>query len=176
MSNSRKIFVLCMFIFLVQSNCANDWGKDTRDFWSAYFGVIKGREFHLNEDCLSGKFNDLFDDLNRAILTMDVVQVIYNIEKMIELEKTTCPLGDSTTILKDFNTAMRNGTLLKNVLKNSSLLKDKLTKYFDSDKSPCALGTCIGELTKILTYGTSFSSWKDEHDDHSNYSDKNFLN
>ena len=175
MSNSRKIFVLCVLIFLVQSNCANDWAKNTREYWSAYFGVIKGRDFHLDQDCLSGKFNELFDELNRAILTMDVVQVIYNIEKMIELEKTTCPLGDSTRILQDFNTAMRNGTLLKNVMKNFSLLKDKLTKYYDSDRSSCALGTCIGEVTKILTYGTSFSSWKDEHD-HSNDSDKNFLN
>ena len=180
MSNSRKLFVISMLLLLAQSLCVQEWAKSPREFWSAYFKVIKGKEFSLHMDCLSGKFNDYFEELNKGILTNDVVKIVYNINRIINLESNVCPFDEFSSILRDFNIALRNGTLIKNVMKNSSLIKEKLNIYIRSDRTSCAFGTCIGEVTKIVTYGTSFSSWKDEHNhlneentDDSNY-DSNY--
>jgi hypothetical protein len=170
MSNSRKLFVISMLLLLVQSLCVQEWAKSPREYWSAYFKVIKGKEFSLDKDCLSGKFNEYFEDLNKALLTSDVVQIVWNINRIFNLESSVCPFEEYSTILRDFNTALRNGTLMKNIMKNSSLIKEKVQMYIQSDRSACALGTCIGEVTKIVTYGTSFSSWKDEHHHNENSS------
>ena len=96
---------------------------------------------------------------------------------MIELEFEKCPLTEYATILRDFRTASNNGTLIKNVMKNITLIREHIMKYVNSDRSKCAFGTCVGQLTKIVTYGMSFSSWKDSHDhENTNTNNNNFLN
>ena len=170
-----KILFLCFVLFTV---CKSSEGvsKSARDFWKAYFGIIKGKDYKFNEDCLSGRFDMFYNELINDIAHGHITNIIPDIEKLINLEYESCPLHEFMTIQNDLKTAFRNGTFIKNLLKNSNLLEDKIKAYMESDKSACAAGTCLGQVTKILAYGAGFNSWVDphEHNEHNEY--KNFLN
>jgi hypothetical protein len=134
-----------------------------RDFWKAYFGIIKGKDFVLDVDCMGGKFDDLWDELKIDLISSNWPMILLTLEKIYILEKEKCPFDVYSSILVDFITALRNGTLFKNTLKNMSLLKEKISQFIKSDKGACAMGTCVGEITKIMTYGMGYYSWIDPH-------------
>lgn len=156
MLNIKSIFVILLSIVILGASCEDDWGKNSREFWETYFSVIKGKEFKLDKDCFSGKYNKLFDKLNEEFLTRNYFQMLMTLKSMINLEIENCPYNDELLIISDSQTAMHNGTFFKNLMKNKSKISEVIKNYTKSDKSAAQLGRLIGELTKILTYGVSF--------------------
>lgn len=162
---NRKVFLLLLTILSVikVSTSSNAITTASRDFWSAYFGVIKGKEFIMDVDCLGGKYDEYFTDLQTALLSMDFVKILFDLDMILNLEVEKCPLAEYNRIIKDLKISFRNGTLMKNVLRNFAFIQSKIEKYMESDRSACATGSCVGEITKIAIYGMGYTSWQDPH-------------
>jgi hypothetical protein len=163
MSNLNKIILILLISF---SFCQNESNK-TRDFLSAYFGVINGKDWRLNEDCFGGEYDKYLDDLYNSILKAKIFQVFRILDNIIQLELDKCPLDESHVIINDFKTAMRNATLLHNILKYNLLIKTRFDEFLASERSMKQLGLCLGEITTLLVYGTplmdyaeTFNSYK----------------
>jgi len=156
MSKIKSILVILLSIAILGVSCEDDWGKNSREFWEAYFSVIKGKEFKLDKDCFSGKYNKLFDELNEEFLTRNYFEMLITLKKIITLDMENCPYKDELLIISDAKTALHNGTFFKNLMRNKSKLTEVIKSYLKSEKTSAQLGKVIGELTKILTYGVSF--------------------
>ncbi len=168
MRSKRIIFVLafCLFHIGLLKKPDHSWSKFSRDFFNSYFGVIKGKEFSLDIDCFSGNFEKMSEDLTKAMSAGDFVKIVFDINQMINLEVTKCPLEEFRAIWHDFETASKNGTLFKNLFKNAALIEQNLKQFIESDKSACEMGRTIGSIMKIATYGVGYTSWEDGHDSH----------
>jgi hypothetical protein len=156
MSKFKSIIVILLSIAILGVSCEDDWGKNSREFWEAYFSVIKGKEFKLNKDCFSGEYNQLFGELNKQFLIRNYFGMLMTIKTIITLEIEKCPYNDELLIISDANTALHNGTFFKNLMKNKSKLTEVIKNFLHSDQRSEELGKVIGELTKILIYGVSF--------------------
>ncbi len=163
MRSIKSIIVLTFCLFKTVLN-EKPWVHNTRDFINSYLGVIKGKEFVLDTDCFSGKFDELFEVVLNTIRTLNVVKFVKTIEEMIHLEETKCPIREIKEIFADFYTANKNGLVLKNIMKNSALIEHNISQYISSDRSACALGNFAGAIMKIVTYGIGHTSWEDIHD------------
>jgi hypothetical protein len=163
MRSIKAIIVLTLCLLNTVLN-QKPWVHNTRDFLKSYLGVIKGKEFVLDNDCFNGKFDEMFEVALNYIRTLNVVKFVKTIEEMINLEKTKCPLGEVKEIFADFYTANKNGLVLKNILKNSALIEHNISKYISSDRSACELGIFAGSIMKIVTYGIGNTTWEDIHD------------
>lgn len=130
-----------------------------REFLSSYFRVIYGKEWELSEDCLDGEFIRDLNELYHSVLRVRIMEIVKNIDKIINLESEKCPLKESALIYQDFRIAMRNGTMLKNSLSNHNLIKIKIDKFLNSDRSMKEMGVCLGYITKMIVYGTSYSNY-----------------
>jgi hypothetical protein len=159
-----KIVSIIAILFINSCTCV-DW-EGTREFLNAYFSSIRGKDWKIDDDCLSGKFVEYVNNLEIALATRDYIQIFNLINSIISLEREKCPVQDYSQIVKDVKTALRNGSAIKNVFKNVGNIKTRIDEYFTSDHSLCAKGSLVGSLTKIAVYGTSYSSWKDEGHNH----------
>jgi hypothetical protein len=156
MLNLNKTLILLLLVF----SYTDATSTDTREFLSAYFGVIHGKEWKLNEDCLGGEFEKDLKELYNSMIKLNIHKIVKNIEKIIELESEKCPFEEGSVVLKDFKTAFRNGTMLKNSIKNHILIKNRIEEYLNSDRSMKRMGLCLGYVTKMIVYGTPSSSYE----------------
>ncbi len=127
--------------------------SSTRDFVTAYFQTIRGKDYILDRDCLSGKFDDMVKELIAEFKERNWIMFAVTLHSIISLELKNCPVEDFEGIIKDLRISMKNGTSLANTLKNFSCIKEEFKEYLNSEESSAALGHLIGKLTKIVVYG-----------------------
>ena len=93
---STFVLFLCVTI-----NTADSWTHKQRDFWNAFFGIIKGEQWIMDEDCLSGKFDEYELALKKAIENVDLEGIIKNVDLVLTLELTKCPIAEYKEIIKN---------------------------------------------------------------------------
>jgi hypothetical protein len=151
--------LILLFIILSYANYIHASTSKTREFLTSYFGVIYGKEWILNEDCFGGEFDIYIDKMHDAISKGNPSQAVLYLDKIVSLELVTCPLDQSSLIFKDLNTSIRNGTFLKNAIKHHISIKEKVEDFMKTDKRLKEMGICLGFITKMLVYGSSYSTY-----------------
>lgn len=132
------------------------WDKKTKEFFNSYFKTLLGDNFQLEDNCLSGEFDIDLDLLDNAIINMDIFLTLNLAKKVISLELSNCPYEVTFTILKDFKTALINGSFAINSIRSSNYIYHVIKDYiFESEKVPSQLGVVVGKLAKITIYGAS---------------------
>jgi len=158
MTTLNKTLIL-LFIIISYANYIHASTNRTREFLTAYFGVINGKDWKLNDDCLGGEFDIYLDNMHEAISKGNPSQAVLYLDKIVSLELATCPLDQSSLIFKDLNTSMRNGTFLKNAIKHHISIKERVEDFMKSEKGMKEMGICLGFITKMLVYGSSYSTY-----------------
>ena len=112
---NRKIFLILFTLFsIVQINSLEGPVNFARDFWRAYFGSIKGSEFVFDADCLSGKFDEYYNDLVKALVFGDLDQVFTHLKMIIKLDDERMSVDDFRLI--DDNKTIENIKLVIRIL------------------------------------------------------------
>jgi hypothetical protein len=145
---------LIMILILTTLNCT-EWNQRARDYLTGYLDVVVGKDYNLNIDCLSGKFDTTLSKIEQAIESFDYTTAFFQLKNLYSLEMSTCPMAVFELINRDFEIAFRKAIVLRNVFKNFFAIDELCKEYvFDSDRSAKGLGTLMGKLTKIVVYGS----------------------
>lgn len=152
-----KLFTLAITILSIASTSNNSFLKEqnkSREFLDSLMKTVIGTEIILNEDCLGGKYDDYAEELNKAILTKDLVSIAFYVNRIVYLEIEKCPIQDFKMILNDFSTSWKNGNTWVNIMKHSDFMKEKIQEFVvKSPKTPAYIGSFVGVLFKALVYG-----------------------
>jgi hypothetical protein len=156
LKHNKYIFTIFIFFsYLINNSLSlqNKATNKTRDFMTSYIKAFRGKDWVMDKDCLSVKFDDMSRELISDIKERNWIKFGFTLYSIIRLEMKECPFEDIEGIFKDLRISMKNGSSLTNTLKNYTYLELELKKYLDSDKSASSFGSFIGRITKIVVYG-----------------------
>lgn len=150
-----KILVLFLVAFSVCSKSFLEKKENnSREFLASFLKTIKGNEFILDSDCMGGQYDDLFEEINKAISKFDIVSVAFYINKIFNLELEKCPMKELSGILKDWQISFRNGNTFMNIMKHTYYIQEKMRDFvFNTEKNPSETGIFLGSMYTILVFG-----------------------
>ena len=94
----KKLISFLLFTIFTTIYSERHWDHHIRDFLSGYFGVILGKSFKLENDCMNGNFDKLLDNLDEAFLEENIPEIMTSISEIYDLETTKCPLNEGKNI------------------------------------------------------------------------------
>lgn len=154
-----NLIILFTFTFLGLSICNLDGMGKTREFLKGFLGTIRGKDFHLDDSCLAGEFNEMLEKTLISFIERKYDQVLQFLYELLKLEKDKCPTLEMGILLEDWKKAMRSGIAFTNLVKYSDDIKDDIEDFMSSNLSSTDFGILMGTITKIAVYGTDTTTW-----------------
>lgn len=157
-----KKFIIVTLILLCSSFVLNEnHANEGKKFLESFFKTLKGKDWKLNEDCLQGKYTEYVEQIKEAMKNSDLNKAFSLLRELIKLETEKCPIKDIENVGIDIKSAMKNGQVVRNIMKHFNIIYTNIEEYFEIKiRSYAQLGRLVGIITKISVYGTSNTSFE----------------
>jgi hypothetical protein len=126
-----------------------------RDFLTGLLTTVKGKDFKLDDNCLSAEFDQNCENLADAIKTGNVFKLMSAASAIKEELEQRCPSSDLTKIFKD-TTALGVTEVMHRMITHRQEMSDLFKEeIFGRKMTALNIGQFFGKLVNVIVYQIS---------------------
>jgi hypothetical protein len=126
-----------------------------RDFLTGLLTTVKGKDFKLDDNCLSAEFDQNCENLADALKTGNLFRLISAASALKEELEKRCPSSDLTKIFHD-TTALGVSEIMHRMVSHKQEMADILKEeIFKGKMTALTIGQFFGKLVNVIVYQMS---------------------
>jgi len=142
-------------LLLICMSMQSQIGLFGRDFLTGLLTTVKGKDFKLDDNCLSAEFDQNCENLADALKTGNLFRLISAASALKEELEKRCPSSDLTKIFND-TTALGVSEIMHRMVSHKQEMADILKEeIFKGKMTALTIGQFFGKLVNVIVYQMS---------------------